>query len=110
VNYLESEVLRKLHERIIKGFMDIIVLSKLRSSSLSGYDIIAFIHDKYGLLISSGTVYSLLYSLERDGLIKGRLHDRRRIYTLTRKGEETIKLVLQSSDKLQKFVMNIFNK
>jgi DNA-binding PadR family transcriptional regulator len=88
--------------------MDVIILSKLRDGPLSGYDIIAFVHDKYGFLMSSGTIYSRLYSLERDGLIEGRWSPKKRVYTLTRKGEENIKLILQSSSKLQRFILDIF--
>ena len=68
---LEGKILKKMHERIIKNFMDIIVLTELRRGSMSGYDVISFIHNKFHLLVSSGTVYSLLYSLERNGLIEG---------------------------------------
>jgi DNA-binding PadR family transcriptional regulator len=60
---LESKVLKKMHERIIKNFMDIIIMTELRNGALSGYDVISYIHNKFNLLVSSGTVYSLLYSL-----------------------------------------------
>lgn len=55
-----------MHERIIKNFMDIILLAELRNASVSGYDVTSFIHSKFNLLVSSGTVHSLLYSLERN--------------------------------------------
>lgn len=51
--------------------MDIIILAELRNRPMSGYDVISFIHNKFRLIVSSGTVYSLLYSLERNGLITG---------------------------------------
>lgn len=38
---------------------------------LSGYDVIMFVHKKFGILLSSGTVYSVLYSMERNGLVRG---------------------------------------
>ena len=47
------------------------MLAELRNGAMSGYDAISFIHNKFGVLVSSGTVYSHLYALERDGLIKG---------------------------------------
>jgi DNA-binding PadR family transcriptional regulator len=56
----ERRILEKMHERIIKNFMDIIILVQLRNRSMSGYDVISFIHNKFRLLVSSGTVYSLL--------------------------------------------------
>ena len=104
---LEAKKLKKMHERIIKNFMDIIILAELRNSPMSGYDVIAFIHNKFRLLVSSGTVYSLLYSLERNGLIQGRWNERKRVYTLTPKGEKTIKTILSANDQIKSFITNL---
>lgn len=90
-----------MHRRIIKNFLDVLVLAELRNGPLSGYDVIAFIHNKFRLLVSSGTVYSLLYSLERDGLITGSWSQRKRVYKLTDKGEETIKAIMNANDRIQ---------
>jgi len=101
---LEGKVLKKMHERIIKNFMDIIILAELKGGPLSGYDVISFIHNKFHLLVSSGTVYSLLYSLERNGLIEGTWNERKRVYKLTEKGKKTIETVLSANDKIKNFV------
>jgi len=93
--------LRKMHERIIKNFMDIIILAELRNGPMSGYDVISFIHNKFHLLVSSGTVYSLLYSLERNGLIEGTWDERKRVYRLTDKGSKTIETILSANDKIK---------
>jgi DNA-binding PadR family transcriptional regulator len=85
---MEGKILKKIHERIIKNFMDIIIMTELRNGSLSGYDFISYIHNKFNLLVSSGTVYSLLYSLERNELIEGVWEERKRVYKLTQKGEK----------------------
>jgi DNA-binding PadR family transcriptional regulator len=74
---------------------------------MSGYDVIAYIHNKFHLLVSSGTVYSLLYSLERNGLIQGKWNERKRIYTLTEKGEKTIKTILNANDKIRNFLLTL---
>lgn len=98
---LKKEILREMQERILKGFLDILVLSKLRKEPKSGYDIITFIHKRFNILPSSGTVYSTLYLLERDGLIKGGLTQGKRVYTLTDKGVNTIRTVLASRENIQ---------
>lgn len=108
---LEAEVLKKMHGRIVKSFLDILILAKLnRGGPMSGYDVISFIHDRFHLLVSSGTVYSLLYSLERDGLIKGKWVERKRVYTLTGKGQETIKNILSAYGKIQSFMATLLVK
>jgi len=87
--------------------MDIIIMTELRNNSLSGYDVISYIHNKFNLLVSSGTVYSLLYSLERNGLVEGVWEERKRVYKLTQKGEKTINTLLGASDKIKGFMPNI---
>ncbi|MBS7633116.1 PadR family transcriptional regulator [Candidatus Bathyarchaeota archaeon] len=104
---LEGRILKKMHERIIKNFMDIIILAELRAGPLSGYDVISFIHGRFHLLVSSGTVYSLLYSLERNGLIEGTWNERKRVYKLTDKGEKTIETILNANDKIKNFITGL---
>ncbi|MCW4046888.1 MAG: PadR family transcriptional regulator [Candidatus Bathyarchaeota archaeon] len=104
---MEGRILKKMHERIIKNFMDIIIMAELRNGPLSGYDVISYIHNKFNLLVSSGTVYSLLYSLERNGLVEGVWDERKRIYKLTEKGEKTIETTLNANEKIKGFMSNL---
>ena len=104
---LEGKILKRMHERIIKNFMDIIILSELRNVPMSGYDVISFIHNKYNLLVSSGTVYSLLYSLERNELISGSWNERKRVYKLTEKGRKTVETILNANDQIKNFITNL---
>lgn len=104
-----TKTAEKLHRRVIKSFMDILILAELRKNSLSGYDIIGLIHKKFGILVSSGTVYSLLYSLEREGLIKGTWNQRKRVYELTKKGEQNIKVIANANEEIQNFLRNMLS-
>ena len=108
---MEAEILEEIHERIVRSFLDTIVLAKLRERDdpMSGYDVVTFVHGKLRILLSSGTVYSLLYSMERDGLIKGRWSQRKRVYTLTDKGEKKIKTFLEAKQKILGLIVNLFN-
>jgi len=107
---LERELFTEMQERIVKAFFDTIVLAKLRKRDepMSGYDVITFVHEKFGILVSSGTVYSFLYSLERDGLIRGIRSQRKRVYTLTDKGENKIKAISEAKEKILGLVVNLF--
>ena len=87
--------------------MDVLVLAELSRSSLSGYDIIGLIHKRFGILLSSGTVYSLLYSMERNGLIKGVQNQRKRLYTLTEKGKQNTKVITKANEEIQSFLRNM---
>jgi DNA-binding PadR family transcriptional regulator len=90
-----DNVLKSLKERIIKDFLDIIVLSELKTGSLSGYDIISVVFRRYRFLLSAGTVYSLLYKLERDGLIDSFLSEKKKVYRLTNNGKFTIDTIMR---------------
>lgn len=98
---VEDNVLEKLQERIVKSFLDFVVLTELSNKPLSGYDVITLIYKKFSILLSSGTVYSLLYSLERNGLIKATLNQRRRDYSLTEKGRETVRAISNAREKIK---------
>jgi DNA-binding PadR family transcriptional regulator len=105
----EARIVKKMHERVIKTFLDTIILAELQNGSKSGYDIITYIHNKHGFLVSSGTVYSLLYSLERNNLIEGIWFDRKRVYKLTQKGTQTIQTVQCSHEKIKSLLATILS-
>lgn len=98
---LELKVEKHLRKKVTRDFLDLIILSKLGNSELtSGYDFIGFIHEKYGALISSGTIYSRLYSLEREGFITSCFSERKRVYRITDLGK-------QFADAVQETVQHI---
>ncbi|MEM2342173.1 MAG: PadR family transcriptional regulator [Candidatus Bathyarchaeia archaeon] len=104
----KSRIDQSIRYRITRDFMDIIILLEILKSPLSGYDIITTIYRKFNFLISSGTVYSTLYALEREGLIKGVKRDRKRVYVLTRKGEIFIENVLAMQENIENLISKIF--
>ncbi len=62
----------ELEKRIIKEFLDVIILLELKDKGeLSGYDFAVLQHQKFDLSLSPGTVYATLYAMERRGLIEG---------------------------------------
>ena len=105
---MSSDIVERLERRTLQNFMDILMLAEMKKEgSLSGYDVICLIHKKFGVLMSSGTVYSLLYSLEREGLIKGVWNHRKRVYELSEKGEQNIKVITKANGEIQNFIRNI---
>jgi len=79
--------LLKLRRRLVKNVLDLLVLMELRNTHLSGYDVMTLVYRRFRILLGSGSVYSLLYRMEREGLIAGTWTERRRIYGLTDKGK-----------------------
>ena len=83
--------------------MDILILQLMRHAQLTGYDVLTYIHKNFDFLFSSGTVYTILYSMERDGLIKAEVTERKRIYSLSKKGEMTLKTIRDSNSIIEDF-------
>ena len=89
-----EEILKTFKERIIKDFLDSIIMVELENRPLSGYDIISMVFERFRFLASSGTVYSLLYTLERKGLVEGALDEKKRMDKLTEKGKFTVETIM----------------
>ena len=85
-----------MQERAVRSFLDIIVLKLLQTGPKWGYEIISEIRDKYGVSLSAGTTYPLLYSLEERGLVEGTWEAQkkrgRRVYKITAKGIEVLEV------------------
>jgi len=107
---MEREIVNTIYERFLKEFMDVLIMVKMREGETSGYDMLTYFHVKFDLLVSPGTVYSVLYSMERKGLIKARGVERKRIYTLTPKGEATIRTIQESSEVVQGFLKRLLQE
>lgn len=107
---IENNIRKKFSEKIIYSFLDIIILGNFQNETFSGYDIIQFIQNKFGSLISPGTAYSTLYAMERRNLVTGTYTDnRKRTYKLTEKGKLTLR-VLTSKNEIETFMKTIFPK
>ena len=104
---LVAKNLKKIQERMVKSFLDVLIMAELRNALLSGYDVISYINTKFGILVSSGTVYSLLYSLERKGLVEGAWIEKKRTYKLTEKGEKAITAILNAHETIEGFMVNL---
>jgi DNA-binding PadR family transcriptional regulator len=104
---LDDKIIEKLRKQIIKSAMDLLILAQLRAGAMSGYDAIGFIHTKFGIMISSGTIYSHLYALEREGLIKGDWGKKKRVYCITEKGKQALEAVAQINTELLDVLQNM---
>ena len=107
--FLKSKTFKEMQRKMIKHFLDVIILSELKKTGpLSGYDIMEIVHNKFGFLLSSGTVYTLLYSMERRGLIEGKQTEGKRNYVLTDKGTDAINTILRSKEEIHSFMEMLF--
>lgn len=105
----DSKILKEMQRRLTKHFLGTIILAELRNESfLGGYDLVELIHKKFGFLMSPGTVYSCLYLMERQGLLKGGFTEGKRTYILTEKGMDAINFVSKSKEAILRFIGTLF--
>lgn len=83
-----------MRSEALKGHLDLMVLATLRGRPLHGYALIEAIRAASGGVfdLPEGTVYPVLYRLERAGLLRsgwspGAGRRRRRVYELTPRGD-----------------------
>lgn len=77
----------ELSQRLLQSFLDVVIASNLIAvGELTGYEIVLFLHGKYGVLYSPGTVYPILHGMAKRGLIKTQILGRRKPYVVTDKG------------------------
>lgn len=102
------EFLENFRERLIKDCMDILILAELnQGKAMSGYDFLEFFHKKFGIMFSSGTVYSQLYALERQGIVQGNMESRRVVYSLSNKGQKTMHVITSLNSKIQELLKSL---
>ncbi len=85
-------VVDTLRKRVVRNFMDILILEEIKKGMMSGYDVMAYFQKRFGVSLSSGTVYGILYSMERQNLIEGFLIGNKRVYRIT-ENRDTAKLL-----------------
>ncbi len=105
----EKQILHEIEEHIIKNFLDLSVMIRLENQPSSGYDLILYIEKKFRILLSAGTIYSLLYSLERKQFTKGYEQQGRRLYKLTDQGNDVVKIIKKHQKEIEQFTANILN-
>lgn len=108
----DHELQRNFEKDIIKSRLDIIFLIRIKNSgALSGYDLMQYIKDKYKISLSSGTIYTQLYCLERKFLIEGKLcSSGKRTYSLTLQGARTLEIILSSKNRFKKVITSFFEE
>ena len=109
MNYASDNTISR---RMIKHFIDLLIMKYLKRHKqlANGYELIKYLHKEFGILLSPGTVYSAIYSLERQGLIKRENNTSNRMYKLTSTGEEMIDNACKTEDQIQLIVSRIFSE
>lgn len=103
-----AEVLELVRSRMIKAFLDFFLISEIgQAGAMSGYEAGNLIREKHNLMLSSGTIYSTLYAMEREGLLVGTWTGQKRVYQLSAKGKQNCILSIRIEQGLLDFMTAI---
>jgi DNA-binding PadR family transcriptional regulator len=69
----------------------IYILSLLKKGGNYAWEIPSLIEKKFGFKPGRITPYRVLYRLEKTGFVKSEVEERKRIYQITKKGENELK-------------------
>jgi DNA-binding PadR family transcriptional regulator len=104
---LKDALNNHLREKILKALLDVAILARLEHKTMSGYEITKVFMKKFTAETSTSTVYSTLYAMERDGLVKGKYSRRSRVYELTEEGKTTLKNTRNKLHEIQAFIKTL---
>jgi len=100
----------EIQNKIIKGLLDMIVLELLNKQPMHGYQIIIEIRKGFGIYYGPSTVYPLLDTLEKKGVVKSSwntdLERPRKVYRLTNYGENILDFAEDSLALIRKTMTN----
>lgn len=79
------------------------ILFLLKKGEIYGWEIPNLIEKNFNFKTGRITPYRVLYRLEKDGFVKSKMTDRRRIYQITEKGRK-------ESEKAKDFFKKLLNE
>ncbi len=96
-------------EQCVKKSLDYIVLSLLQQKPMCGFDVIKTIVQRFNVLLSQGTVYPILYSLQARGYLITELapDNKTRVYASTEAGREYMKNKIREYIIAQEHILNL---
>jgi DNA-binding PadR family transcriptional regulator len=96
------------HGKYVKTSLDLVILAILNGKPMHGYKIMAAIHKEFGVLLSPGSLYPLLHSLEEEKWVESRVEGGKKVYAATNEGrtrfQHAFTAFRMSMNQLENFV------
>lgn len=102
----------KMMEQSVKKSLKIIILSLLKQQPMCGFDIIKSLVHNFNVLLSQGTVYPILYSLEKEGYLKTviKSDNKTKLYVPTEMAHEYIEQQLREYIQAQEKILALISR
>lgn len=93
-------------EKFVKNDLELIILALIMNKPMCGLDIIKSINKSFNVLLSPGTVYPLLHSLKKKGLLECTLGIKKKLYKPAKGAEGRIEKILNRHVQTSVFMNN----
>ena len=94
--------IKRLEKSNTKENLWIYILYLLQKKSTYGWEILDLIEKKFKFKPGRITPYRVLYRLEKNNFVKSKMKERRRMYQITKKGEEELKRAKEFYEEILK--------
>ncbi|MDG6900194.1 MAG: PadR family transcriptional regulator [Nitrososphaerota archaeon] len=81
----------RLKVKVQKENLWFFILLLLSTEERYGFELRELINEKFGFWSGSVTAYRVLYDLERSGMVKAEVKDRRKYYKITELGRQEVR-------------------
>jgi len=98
----ESKALKRLKEKLTKENLWLYIIKELSQKPMYAYQVKVALREKYGIRVATVTVYTVLYRMEREGLIVKSKVNEDKVYMPTEKGLDQLKKGLAFLEELIK--------
>jgi putative component of membrane protein insertase Oxa1/YidC/SpoIIIJ protein YidD len=102
----DGQIIDQIIKRIVIDFLDVIVVAHFKDEAFGISEVGKYLEERFKITLSSGTVYSAIYAMERNGLLEGYYLAFARMYKATPKGLHKVDL-LTNSEKIGELMEKI---
>lgn len=99
-------IMNKTVEKFVKSDLELIILALIMNEPMCGLDIIKAINQNFNVLLSPGTVYPLLHSLKKKGLLQCKIGIKKKLYRPAKGAEDRIERILSRHVQTSVFMSN----
>ena len=86
----DSKALKRLKDKLTKENLWLYIIKELSQKPMYAYQVKVTLKEKYGINVATVTVYTVLYRMEREGLIIKVRANEDKLYKPTEKGLEQL--------------------
>lgn len=94
---------------LFKGNLKLFILKELSRKDMSGYELMVSIGVLIGKRPSTGSIYPILETLNKEGLVSCRAEGRSKMYSMTEKGKSLTRECLCKHEEIHEKFNQLFN-